>query len=176
MPAINKAIGSRIVYNQTELRYVLQQLHRHRRDSWKIMQNADKAKADRKRKGINSRRSDVSNIVSYKIYRIAVMLIKFYFIILFKKKERRKRGIEHMFNTNSAILARYRPISLPEQDYKMDIENAINSAYHSDEASETDEEKVQEEISQNIRPKNKPDTDMHVLRVYDKPWRSRRVS
>lgn len=50
------------------------------------------------------------------------------------------------------------------------------TAYHSDEVSETDEEKVQEEKDSNIRPKNKPDTDKHVLRVYDKPWRSRRVS
>ena len=31
MPAIDRVIGNRIVYNQTELKYVLQQLHRHRR-------------------------------------------------------------------------------------------------------------------------------------------------
>jgi len=61
MPAIDRAIGGRIDYNQTELKYVLQQLHRHRRDTWKISQDARKAKADRKRKGVNSRRSEVSN-------------------------------------------------------------------------------------------------------------------
>jgi hypothetical protein len=54
MPAIDRAIGGRIDYNQTELKYVLQQLHRHRCDTWKISQDARKAKADRKRKGINS--------------------------------------------------------------------------------------------------------------------------
>ena len=51
-----------------------------------------------------------------------------------------------------------------------------NGAYHSDEASETDDEKTQAEINDNIRPKNKADTDHHVIHVYDKPWRSRRVS
>ena len=32
-----------------------------RHDTWKISQDARKAKADRKRKGVNSRRSEVSN-------------------------------------------------------------------------------------------------------------------
>ncbi len=61
MPAIDRAINNRIVYNQTELKYVLQQLHRHRRENWSIAQDAAKAKADKKRKGINSRRSEVIN-------------------------------------------------------------------------------------------------------------------
>jgi hypothetical protein len=60
MPAIDKALKDRIVYNQTELKYVLQQLHRHRRESWQISQNVEKVKEDKKRKGTNSRRSDVS--------------------------------------------------------------------------------------------------------------------
>lgn len=60
MPAIDRAINGRITYNQIELKYILQQLHRHRRESWQISQDASKAKADRKRKGTNSRRSDVS--------------------------------------------------------------------------------------------------------------------
>ena len=60
MPAINQALRDRIVYKQTELKYVLQQLHRHRRKSWQIKQDEEKSKLDRSRKGVNSRRSDVS--------------------------------------------------------------------------------------------------------------------
>ena len=61
MSAIDRVIGNWIVYNQTELKYVLQQLHRHRRETWKISQDIVKAKNDKKRKGTNSKRSDVSN-------------------------------------------------------------------------------------------------------------------
>jgi len=32
-------IGNQIVYNQTELKYVLQQLHRYQRETWKISQD-----------------------------------------------------------------------------------------------------------------------------------------
>jgi hypothetical protein len=165
-----------MVYNKTELRYVLQQLHRHRRETWQISQDEAKAKADKKRKGTNSRRSDVSNI-SCKVYRITDMSIQFHFIILLKKKERRKRGIEHMFNTNDDILISYRPDNLSDDEFKEDLELVIASGeYQSDEVSETDGERAQEEITRQIRPKNKRDTDLHVIRVYDKPWRSRRVS
>lgn len=48
--------------------------------------------------------------------------------------------------------------------------------FHSNEVSETDDELAQEEVNMNIRPKNKKITDKHVLHVYDKPWRSGRVS
>ncbi|PKY47385.1 hypothetical protein RhiirA4_421353 [Rhizophagus irregularis] len=63
MPAIDKALKDRIVYNQTELKYVLQQLHCHRRESWQISQNVEKVKEDKKRKGTNSRRSDVRKLL-----------------------------------------------------------------------------------------------------------------
>jgi hypothetical protein len=82
-----------------------------------------------------------------------------------------------MYNVNDEILVGCRPSSLSKDDYKADIETIIsNSAYHSDEMSETDDEKANEEINKNIRPKNKEETDKHVIRVYDKAWRSRRVS
>lgn len=58
--AINKLVRSKFHYNTTELKYVLQQLHHHRRENWKISQNSEKAKEDKKRKGTNSRRSEVS--------------------------------------------------------------------------------------------------------------------
>src|SRR5437764_12145964 len=77
MPAIDRVIGNRIVYDQTRLKYVLQQLHRHRRETWKISHDSVKAKNDKKRKGTNSRRSDVSNSI-VKIYHITFMLIKLF--------------------------------------------------------------------------------------------------
>ena len=92
-----------------------------------------------------------------------------------------------MHNTNDDILINYCPDSLQEDNYIADIEAIIeNGAYHSDEVSETErlpsikkkfyDEKTQEEVSRHIRPKNKNESDHHVIRVYDKPWRSRRVS
>lgn len=82
-----------------------------------------------------------------------------------------------MHNTNDDILINYHPDSLQEDNYIADIEAIIeNGAYHSDEVSETDDEKTQEEVSKHIRLKNKNESDHHVIRVYDKLWRSRRVS
>jgi hypothetical protein len=82
-----------------------------------------------------------------------------------------------MYQTDHEDLANYRPSNVTEDQFKKDLEAIMdNSGYHSDEASETDEEKTAIEISEDIRPKNKEDTDYHVIRVYDKPWRSRRVS
>lgn len=62
MPAIDKALRNRMVYNQTELKYVLQELHRHKRDNWKISQDSEKLKLNKKRKGTNSHRSKVGFI------------------------------------------------------------------------------------------------------------------
>ena len=73
-----------------------------------------------------------------------------------------------MHNINDDILINYRPDSLQEDNYIADIEAIIeNGVYHS---------KTQEEVSRHIRPKNKNESDHHVIRVYDKLWRSRRVS
>lgn len=82
-----------------------------------------------------------------------------------------------MNDTDDPVFIDCQPGNISSKQYIKDLEEIMkNSAYHSDEVSETDEEKAQEERDGNIRPKNKPDTDTHVLRVYDKPWRSRRVS
>ena len=82
-----------------------------------------------------------------------------------------------MYNTRDETLVNYRPQNLSERQYKADLEALIDDgAYHSDEISETDEEKAQDERRNDIRLKNKDDTDNHVVRVYDKPWRSHRVS
>src|SRR5256885_5455497 len=80
--------------------------------------------------------------------------------------ERRKRGITHMHNTNDDILINYRPDSLQEDNYIADIEAIIeNGAYHSDEVSETDDEKTQDEVSRHIRPKNKNESDRKSTRL-----------
>jgi len=75
-----------------------------------------------------------------------------------------------MYNVNDEILVSSRPKSLIEETYKDNITEIINSShYHSDEVLETDIEKAESETRQNIRPKNKIDSDNnHVIRVYDK--------
>ena len=81
-----------------------------------------------------------------------------------------------MFNTNDDVLTSSRPTSLPEDVYKEDLELIINDGhYHSDEVSETDDEKASEKVDSHIRPKNKASDNNHVIRIYDKPWRSKRV-
>ena len=69
-----------------------------------------------------------------------------------------------MHNTNDDILINYHPDSLQEDNYIADIEAIIeNGAYHSDEVSETDDEKTQEEVSRHIQLKNKNESDHHVI-------------
>ena len=81
-----------------------------------------------------------------------------------------------MYNTNDNVLISSRPSSLSEEAYKRDLEDLMDDkAYHSNEVSETDDKKAQQEIYDHIRPKNKEESDNHVIRVYDKSWRSRRV-
>ena len=65
-----------------------------------------------------------------------------------------------MFNIKDDVLVNYQPVSLSDKDFKEDLENIIMSGeYHSDEISETDDEKVGQENAQNIHPKNKDDSD-----------------
>src|SRR5438067_13492959 len=93
MLAIDRVIGNRIVYNQMELKYVLQQLHRHRRETWKISQDSVKAKNDKKRKGTNSRCLDVSNLI-VKLYHTTIMLIKLFH---FKRKRKGENEVLHIY-------------------------------------------------------------------------------
>ena len=66
---------------------------------------------------------------------------------------------------------------MAEKGFKEDCELVFNEgAYHSDKVSETDEELCIKEIDERKRPKNKKEIDRHVLHVYDKEWRSTRVS
>jgi hypothetical protein len=60
MPAIKRALGDKFQYTETELKKVLQNLHRHRRDAYTVSLNPLKSKANKQRTGINSRRKDVS--------------------------------------------------------------------------------------------------------------------
>ena len=82
-----------------------------------------------------------------------------------------------MFNTDDVSLKELQPPSLTWEDFKKGCEDLMNEGgFHSDEISKTDDELVNTEIEEHVRPKNKRENDKHVLRVYDKPWRSRRVS
>ena len=75
-----------------------------------------------------------------------------------------------MYNTNDKVLISLQPKNLSMDGYMKDIETMLdNKDYHSDEISEMDDEKAQEEIDKKIRPKKKEESDRHVLRVYDKP-------
>jgi len=59
MKEIGKALNRRFKYKETELKWVLQQLHRHRRENLKNNQNLIKSKSEKKRKETNFRRGDV---------------------------------------------------------------------------------------------------------------------
>ena len=60
IPAIKKALGDRFQYNDMELKKVLQNLHRHRRDAYAISKDPLKSKANKQRIGTNTKRKDVS--------------------------------------------------------------------------------------------------------------------
>lgn len=80
-----------------------------------------------------------------------------------------------MINIKDQKLTELQP-SIPWDNWIESLEAIINdSGYHSDEISETDTEKVQEEKNRNIRPSRNENSN-HVLHVYDKQWRSSRVS
>ncbi|CAB4429335.1 unnamed protein product [Rhizophagus irregularis] len=73
-------------------------------------------------------------------------------IELKKKKERQQRGFCHMLNRRDQKLTDLQP-SIPWDDWIEGLEAIINdSSYHSNEISESDKEKVQEEKNRNIRP------------------------
>ena len=54
MKEIDKALTGRFRYKDVELKWVLQSLHRHRRESWKTSLDPYKVKSERKMKGMNS--------------------------------------------------------------------------------------------------------------------------
>lgn len=60
MKEIARALTGRFQYKDIELKWVLQNLHRHRRESWMVSLDPDKTRLEKKRKGTNSRRKDVS--------------------------------------------------------------------------------------------------------------------
>ena len=75
-----------------------------------------------------------------------------------------------MFNITDPSLKDLQPSSLSWEVFKEDCETLMNEGeYHSDEISETDEDLTNKEIEEHIRPKNKNETDKHVLHVYNKP-------
>ena len=72
------------------------------------------------------------------------MLIKLFY---FKRKRKGENEVLHMHNTNDGILINYRPDSLQEDNYIVDIEAIIeNGAYHSDKVLETDDERRRKKL------------------------------
>jgi hypothetical protein len=59
IPAIKRALDNRFQYTDTELKKVLQNFHRHKRDSYTISTDTLKLKVNNQRIGTNSRRKDV---------------------------------------------------------------------------------------------------------------------
>ena len=81
-----------------------------------------------------------------------------------------------MYNMKDPVLVYLQPRTLSEKQYKEDFEEIIaNSNYYLDEVSKTDEKMMQVEIEWLICPKNKSESDKHVIYMYDKPWRSQKV-
>lgn len=67
-------------------------------------------------------------------------------------------------------------LSIEWDDWIEGLRKVIDdSNYHSDEVSESDAEKAQDEKDNMIRPAWNEDSN-HVLHIYDKSWRSSRVS
>ena len=60
IPIIKRTLGDRFQYTDTELKKVLQNLHRHRREAYIISLNPQKSKSKKQKTGTNSRRQDVS--------------------------------------------------------------------------------------------------------------------
>ena len=85
MPAIDKALNFRFRYNTTELRYVLQQFHRHKRENWKISQDTERARMDKKRKKTNVKRSNIRE--PYRVIQMFCLYSFIIFILLRKKKD-----------------------------------------------------------------------------------------
>ncbi|UZO16142.1 uncharacterized protein OCT59_007532 [Rhizophagus irregularis] len=110
--AIKRAFGKRFHYTDTELKKVLQNYHRHQRDTYILLLNPQKQKANRQRTGINSRRKD--------------------------KKERCQRGLKRIINTKDQMLTDLEFSNLIKDLRKI----INDSNYHSDEVSEIDEEEV----------------------------------
>ncbi|GBC52298.2 hypothetical protein GLOIN_2v1792170 [Rhizophagus irregularis DAOM 181602=DAOM 197198] len=142
LPTIDKSLSSKVQYNSTELKNVLQQLHRLIAIDEKI------GKFHKILKKLRRTKNEREQILD--------------------KKERRKQGLQYMYTTKSPTFVHLRPDSLTVEKYEKDLEEIVdNKAYHSDEISETDEEMAMKEINELVRPKNK--LDKHVIHVYNKP-------
>ena len=81
-----------------------------------------------------------------------------------------------MVKIKDQMLVDLQPPPIPWNNWIENLEEVIGkSGYHSDEVSESDTENIQEEKNEKIRPPRLENSN-HVLHVYDKQWRSSRVS
>ncbi|CAG8650861.1 7246_t:CDS:2 [Funneliformis caledonium] len=104
MKEIDKVMKRRFQYKNTELNL-----------------NPEKVKSEKKRKGINFRKSD--------------------------KKERHRKGLSHIFNIKNSSLIDLKPSSLSWDEFKNDCELLMNEGeFYSNEVSESDDELAQKKL------------------------------
>ncbi|CAB4496404.1 unnamed protein product [Rhizophagus irregularis] len=107
MKEIDKAMKGRFQYKDTELKWILQQLHHHHRENWKVNFDPEKVKSEKKRKGTNSHRGD--------------------------KKEKHQKGLTYMFNVKDKLLSELKPSSLSWDEFNNDCGFHSNKVSETDD-------------------------------------------
>ncbi|GES91274.1 hypothetical protein GLOIN_2v202159 [Rhizophagus clarus] len=125
LPAIKAVMPPLLEVYDTELLKVIKQLHKSRREIWKLKKEG-KIDEHNKRQHMTSRRD--------------------------QKMTRRRKGLQHMIFTQDSILDDCRPENMTREVFIKDCEKAVNTAeVHSDEWSTEDKVLANEERNDNIR-------------------------
>ncbi|PKY60115.1 hypothetical protein RhiirA4_483439 [Rhizophagus irregularis] len=129
---------------------VIKQLHKSRREIWRLRQEDGRIEQHNRKQHIASRRD--------------------------QKLGRRRKGLLHMVSTKDKLLTDCHPSGdISWNEFIRDCETAINTPeLHSDECSSNDEDIAQEERDHRLRPENILSTNS-VIKIYNKKWRSTRI-
>ncbi|GET54131.1 hypothetical protein GLOIN_2v202159 [Rhizophagus irregularis DAOM 181602=DAOM 197198] len=147
LPAVKAAMNPSIEVYDTEIVNVIKQLHKSRRDIWKITQDG-KLDTHSRRQHMTSRRD--------------------------QKMTRRKRGLQHMINTKDKVLNDCKPQEITWDEYMKDCEKiVVISELHSDEWSSEDENLANNEKNLEKRPE-RLDKSNSVIKIHEKKWKSTR--
>ncbi|PKY35545.1 hypothetical protein RhiirB3_456929, partial [Rhizophagus irregularis] len=145
LPAVKSAMNPSIVAYDIEIVRIIKQLHKSRREIWKL-QKEGKMPEHTKRQHMISRRD--------------------------QKMSRRRRGLQHMISTRDKLLTECQPRNLKWEEFIKDCIKATNTSdIHSDEWSTEDEELANKERSKNTRS-GRLINNNSVIKIYDKKWRS----
>ncbi|UZO08755.1 uncharacterized protein OCT59_029007 [Rhizophagus irregularis] len=148
LPAVKAAMNPSIEVYDTEIVNVIKQLHKSRRDIWKITQDG-KLDTHSRRQHMTSRRD--------------------------QKMTRRKRGLQHMINTKDKVLNDCKPQEITWDEYMKDCEKiVVISELHSDEWSSEDENLANNEKNLEKRPE-RLDKSNSVIKIHEKKWKSTRI-